>query len=502
MSVINEKDFIESIASALQYISYYHSEDFIVAMKQAYDLEESQPAKDAILQILSSSKLSAYGNRPICQDTGIVTVFIKQGMRVRWESSLSLEEMVNEGVRRAYLDVSNPLRASIVEDPLGRRVNTKDNTPAITHVSLVKGESLEVIVAAKGGGSENKAHLKMLNPSDDFVGHILETIPKMGAGWCPPGVLGIGVGGTADKAVLLAKESLMSPINIQYVKDLGPSNKLEELRLELYEKINKLGIGAQGLGGLTTVLDVKILEYPTHAASLPVAIIPNCAANRHINFKLDGGGSAEFSPPNLDLWPKEVWRPNESVTKVNLNDITKEEISKWKVGQSLLLSGKILTARDAAHKKLRKISELNEKLPDDLILNGRFIYYVGPVEAVGDEVVGPAGPTTASRMDCYTELMLDHYGVLGMIGKAERGADTIATIKKFEATYLIAIGGSAFLVSQAIKSSKVVAFPELGMEAIYEFVVKDMPVTVAVDKDGLSIHQIGVKKWQEILVNR
>ena len=454
------------------------------------------------LQILSSSKLSAYGKRPLCQDTGIITVFVKQGMDVQWESSLTLEEMVNEGVRRAYLDVLNPLRASIVEDPLGRRVNTKDNTPAITHISLVKGETLQVIVAAKGGGSENKAHLKMLNPSDNFVDHILETIPKMGAGWCPPGVLGIGVGGTADKAVLLAKESLMSPIDIQQLQDLGPSTKLEELRLELYEKINKLGIGAQGLGGLTTVLDVKILEYPTHAASLPVAIIPNCAANRHIDFNLDGSGPAKFYPPNLDLWPKEVWKPNESVTKVNLNDITKEDISKWAVGQSLLLSGKILTARDAAHKKLKKIAELNEKLPDDLDLKGRFVYYVGPVDAVGDEVVGPAGPTTASRMDCYTKLMLDHYGVLGMIGKAERGPETVATIQKFEATYLIAIGGSAFLVSQAIKSAKVVAFPELGMEAIYEFVVENMPVTVAVDKNGQSIHEIGVKKWQEILVNR
>ena len=502
MTAIKEEDFVDSIASALQYISYYHSEDFIVALKQAYDLEESEPAKDAILQILSSSKLSAYGNRPICQDTGIVTVFIKQGMEVRWESNLTVEEMVNEGVKRAYLDPSNPLRASIVEDPLGKRVNTKDNTPAITHISLVKGEILEVTVAAKGGGSENKAHLKMLNPSDNVVDHILETIPKMGAGWCPPGVLGIGVGGTADKAVLLAKESLMSPIDIQQLRDLGPSNKLEELRLELYEKINKLGIGAQGLGGLTTVLDVKILEYPTHAASLPIAIIPNCAANRHTHFKLEGRGPAQFSPPNLDLWPKEVWKPNEDVTKVNLNNITKEEISKWKVGQSLLLSGKILTARDAAHKKLKKIAESNEKLPDNLNLTNRFIYYVGPVEAVGDEVIGPAGPTTASRMDSYTELMLNHYGILGMIGKAERGPDAIASIKKFQATYLVAIGGAAFLVSQAIKSAEVVAFPELGMEAIYEFVVKDMPVTVAVDTDGQSIHQIGVKKWQKILVNR
>jgi len=500
--VIKEKDFIESIASALQYISYYHSEDFIIAMTKAYNAEESIPAKNAILQILSSSKLSAYGHRPICQDTGIVTVFIKQGMGVKWDANLTLEEMVNEGVRRAYLDPSNPLRASMVSDPLGVRINTKDNTPAITHISLVSGDVLDIKVAAKGGGSENKAHLMMLNPSDNIVDHVLKAIPEMGAGWCPPGVLGIGVGGTSDKAMLLAKESLMAPINIQDLLKAGPKSRVDELRLELYEKINQLGIGAQGLGGLTTVLDVKLLDYPTHATSLPVAIIPNCAANRHIHFQLNGSGPAQFIPPNLDLWPKVVWQPSENITKVNLNNITKAEISKWTIGQSLLLSGKILTARDAAHKKLKEMAESGEELPESLNLKGRFIYYVGPVSPVRNEIVGPAGPTTASRMDSYTELMLDHYEILGMIGKAERGNETIASIKKSQGAYLIAIGGSAFLVAQAIKSAKVIAFPELGMEAIYEFEVEDMPVTVAVDSDGQSIHEMGVKKWQKILLAR
>jgi fumarate hydratase, class I len=500
--IIKQEDFIESIASALQYISYYHSEDFIIAMTKAYNQEESAPAKDAMLQILSSSKLSAYGHRPICQDTGIVTVFIKQGMGVKWESDLTVEEMVDEGVRRAYLDPANPLRASIVKDPLGARANTKDNTPAITHISLVSGDALDINVAAKGGGSENKAHLMMLNPSDNIVDHVLNAIPEMGAGWCPPGVLGIGVGGTADKAMLLAKESLMAPINIQDLQKTGPKSRIDELRLELYEKINQLGIGAQGLGGLTTVLDVKLLDYPTHAASLPVAIIPNCAANRHIHFQLNGYGPAQFIPPNLDLWPKEVWKPSENITRVNLENVTKEEISTWTIGQSLLLSGKILTARDAAHKKLKAMAESGEKLTRNLNLKGRFIYYVGPVNPVGDEVVGPAGPTTSARMDSYTELMLDHYGILGMIGKAERGNKAIASIKKSQGAYLVAIGGSAFLVAQAIKSSKVIAFPELGMEAMYEFEVEDMPVTVAVDSDGQSIHQAGVKKWQEILLTR
>ena len=498
MSVIKEKDFVESIASALQYISYYHSEDFILAMTRAYELEKSVPAKDAILQILSSSKLSAYGNRPLCQDTGIVTVFVKQGMGVVWESSSTVEEMVNAGVRRAYLNQDNPLRASIVNNPLGDRLNTKDNTPAITHISLVKGDKIEVIVAAKGGGSENKAQLKMLNPSDSLVDYIIDTVPKMGAGWCPPGVLGIGVGGTADKAMLLAKESLMDPIDIQLLIKNGAKNLIDELRLEIYEKVNNLGIGAQGLGGLTTVLDVKIKEYPTHAASLPVAIIPNCAANRHIHFSLNGKGPAELDPPNLDLWPSATWQPSKEALRVNVNELNKADMGSWVIGQTLLLSGNILTARDAAHKKIQDILTRGEKLPNGLSLKGRFLYYVGPVDPVGNEAVGPAGPTTATRMDKYTNLMLNECGIMSMIGKAERGEDTVRAIKEHESTYLIAVGGAAFLVSKAIKSAKVIAFPELGMEAIREFEVVDMPVTVAVDTKGMSIHEQGAKKWKTI----
>ena len=496
MSVIKEKDFVESIASALQYISYYHSEDFILAMTRAYELEKSVPAKDAILQILSSSKLSAYGNRPLCQDTGIVTVFVKQGMGVVWESSSTVEEMVNAGVRRAYLNQDNPLRASIVNNPLGDRLNTKDNTPAITHISLVKGDKIEVIVAAKGGGSENKAQLKMLNPSDSLVDYIIDTVPKMGAGWCPPGVLGIGVGGTADKAMLLAKESLMDPIDIQLLTKNGPKNLIEELRLEIYEKVNNLGIGAQGLGGLTTVLDVKIKDYPTHAASLPVAIIPNCAANRHIHFQMNGDGAVNLTPPDLSLWPKTVWKPEELAIKVNLDELTDKDKEGWKIGQNLLLTGKILTARDAAHKRLNDLAKNHMPLPSGLSLKGKFLYYVGPVDPVGNEVVGPAGPTTATRMDKYTDTILSHYGVTGMIGKAERGDDAIRSIKENKAVYLVAVGGAAFLVSQAIKASKVIAFEELGMEAIHEFDVKDMPVTVAVGTNGSSIHKEGRKKWQ------
>lgn len=501
MTTIKQKDFEESIASALQYISYYHSEDFITAMGRAYELEQSIPAKDAILQILTNSKLSALGNRPLCQDTGIVTVFIKQGMEVSWDTKASLEEMVNQGVREAYLDETNPLRASIVADPLGDRSNTKDNTPAITHVSLVEGDTLEVIVAAKGGGSENKAHLAMLNPSDNFVDHILKTVPKMGAGWCPPGVLGIGVGGTADKAMLLAKESLMDPINIQDLIKRGPDNQIDALRIELYQKVNALGIGAQGLGGLTTVLDVKISDYPTHAASLPVAIIPNCAANRHIHFSLNGKGPAQLDPPNFDLWPNTSWQPSTDALRVNVNEINKTDMRPWEIGQTLLLSGKILTARDAAHKKIQDILARGEKLPDGLNLKNRFLYYVGPVDAVGNEAVGPAGPTTATRMDKYTNLMLSECGIMSMIGKAERGTDTVRAIKEHESTYLIAVGGAAFLVSKAIKSAKVIAFPELGMEAVHEFEVVDMPVTVAVDTRGMSIHEQGAKKWKTIDVN-
>ena len=500
MTIIKKNDFIESIANALQYISYYHSEDFILAMKRALEVERSTAAKDAILQILTNSKLAAYGNRPICQDTGIVTVFIKQGMDLRWDSDKTIEEMVNQGVRNAYLDKGNPLRASIVKNPISERLNTKDNSPAVVHVSLVPGSDLDISIAAKGAGSENKAVLGMLNPSDNIVDFILGEIPKMGAGWCPPGVLGIGIGGTADKAMVMAKESLFETIDIQELKKRGPSNKIESLRVELYEKINLLGIGAQGLGGLTTVLDVKIKDYPTHAASLPVAIIPNCAANRHIHFKMSGDGPVKLKPPNLEVWPKAEWSPKETSTRVNLDTLQKKDLGKFKLGQSLLLSGKILTARDAAHKKLKELADNNQPLPDGLDLKNRFIYYVGPVDPVGNEVVGPAGPTTSSRMDKYSSLMLEDYEIIGMIGKAERGKEALESIKKNKAIYLIAVGGSAYLISQAIKSSKLIAFPELGMEAIYEFEVEDMPVTLAANTDGESLHEEGVKKWNAVLM--
>ena len=500
MTIIKKNDFIESIANALQYISYYHSEDFILAMKRALEVERSTAAKDAILQILTNSKLAAYGNRPICQDTGIVTVFIKQGMDLRWDSDKTIEEMVNQGVRNAYLDKGNPLRASIVKNPISERLNTKDNSPAVVHVSLVPGGDLDISIAAKGAGSENKAVLGMLNPSDNIVDFILGEIPKMGAGWCPPGVLGIGIGGTADKAMVMAKESLFETIDIQELKKRGPSNKIESLRVELYEKINLLGIGAQGLGGLTTVLDVKIKDYPTHAASLPVAIIPNCAANRHIHFKMSGDGPVKLKPPNLEVWPKAEWSPKETSTRVNIDTLQKKDLGKFKLGQSLLLSGKILTARDAAHKKLKELADNNQPLPDGLDLKNRFIYYVGPVDPVGNEVVGPAGPTTSSRMDKYSSLMLEDYEIIGMIGKAERGKEALESIKKNKAIYLIAVGGSAYLISQAIKSSKLIAFPELGMEAIYEFEVEDMPVTLAANTDGESLHEEGVKKWSAVLM--
>ena len=500
MTIIKKNDFIESIANALQYISYYHSEDFILAMKRALEVERSTAAKDAILQILTNSKLAAYGNRPICQDTGIVTVFIKQGMDLRWDSDKTIEEMVNQGVRNAYLDKGNPLRASIVKNPISERLNTKDNSPAVVHVSLVPGGDLDISIAAKGAGSENKAVLGMLNPSDNIVDFVLGEIPKMGAGWCPPGVLGIGIGGTADKAMVMAKESLFETIDIQELKKRGPSNKIESLRVELYEKINLLGIGAQGLGGLTTVLDVKIKDYPTHAASLPVAIIPNCAANRHIHFKMSGDGPVKLKPPNLEVWPKAEWSPKETSTRVNLDILQKKDLGKFKLGQSLLLTGKILTARDAAHKKLKELADNNQPLPDGLDLKNRFIYYVGPVDPVGNEVVGPAGPTTSSRMDKYSSLMLEDYEIIGMIGKAERGKEALESIKKNKVVYLIAVGGSAYLISQAIKSSKLIAFPELGMEAIYEFEVEDMPVTLAANTDGESLHEEGVKKWSAVLM--
>jgi fumarate hydratase class I len=421
-------------------------------------------------------------------------------MDLRWDSDKTIEEMVNQGVRNAYLDKGNPLRASIVKNLISERLNTKDNSPAVVHVSLVTGGDLDISIAAKGAGSENKAVLGMLNPSDNIVDFILGEIPKMGAGWCPPGVLGIGIGGTADKAMVMAKESLFETIDIQELKKRGPSSKIESLRVELYEKINRLGIGAQGLGGLTTVLDVKIKDYPTHAASLPVAIIPNCAANRHIHFKMSGDGPVKLKPPNLEVWPKAEWSPKETSTRVNIDTLPKKDLGKFKLGQSLLLTGKILTARDAAHKKLKELADNNQPLPDGLDLKNRFIYYVGPVDPVGNEVVGPAGPTTSSRMDKYSSLMLEDYEIIGMIGKAERGKEALESIKKNKAIYLIAVGGSAYLISQAIKSSKLIAFPELGMEAIYEFEVEDMPVTLAANTDGESLHEEGVKKWNAVLM--
>lgn len=494
MNIIKQEDFIASIADALQYISYYHPADFIRALAAAYTQEESPAAKDALAQILTNSRMCAEGKRPLCQDTGIVVAFVKVGMDVHFESHLSLEQMVNEGVRRAYLHPENKLRASIVADPTGQRVNTKDNTPAVVHLELVQGDKVEVSIAAKGGGSENKAQLAMLNPNDSIVDWILEVVPTMGAGWCPPGMLGIGIGGTAEKAVLLAKESLMAPIDIHELKSRGASNRIEALRLEIYEKVNNLGIGAQGLGGLATVLDVKILDYPTHAASLPVAIIPNCAATRHVHFELNGDGPAILETPNLEDWPDVNWAPSEQSLRVDLDTITQQEIQSWQPGQTLLLNGKLLTGRDAAHKRMVTMLKNGEKLPMDF--TNRFIYYVGPVDPVDGEAVGPAGPTTATRMDDFTETMLSQTGLLGMVGKAERGEEAIAAIAKHHSVYLTAVGGAAYLVSKAIKKAEVLAFADLGMEAIYEFTVQDMPVTVAVDSLGNSVHTTGPAEWK------
>jgi len=496
MQTIREEDFIESIADALQYISYYHPLDYIQALDAAYQREQSPAAKDAIAQILTNSRMCAEGRRPICQDTGIVVAFVKVGMDIHWQASRSVEDMVNEGVRRAYTNTDNPLRASIVSDPAGARKNTRDNTPAITHISLVPGNTVEVSIAAKGGGSENKAKFAMLNPNDSLVDWVLKTVPTMGAGWCPPGMLGIGIGGTAEKAMLMAKESLMEPINIQELQARGASNRVEELRLELYDKVNALGIGAQGLGGLTTVLDVKILDYPTHAASLPIAIIPNCAATRHVHFVLDGSGPAQLDPPDLDAWPKVTWTPAADARRVDLDNVTREQVASWQPGETLLLNGKLLTGRDAAHKRIAELFAQGKGLPDSVDFTNRFIYYVGPVDPVREEVVGPAGPTTATRMDKYTDMMLDKTGLLGMIGKAERGPATVESIRQHKSVYLMAVGGAAYLVSKAIKSSRVVAFADLGMEAIYEFEVKDMPVTVAVDSTGNSVHETGPALWK------
>ena len=497
MTVIKQDDLIQSVADALQFISYYHPVDFIQAMHEAYLKEESPAAKDSMAQILINSRMCATGHRPICQDTGIVTVFIKVGMDVRWDgATMSVDDMINEGVRRAYNLPENVLRASILADPAGARKNTKDNTPAVIHYSIVPGDKVEVDVAAKGGGSENKSKMAMLNPSDSIVDWVLKTVPTMGAGWCPPGMLGIGVGGTAEKAALLAKQALMEDIDMYELLQRGPQNKLEEMRIELYEKVNALGIGAQGLGGLTTVLDVKIKTFPTHAASKPIAMIPNCAATRHAHFVLDGSGPSYIEPPSLDLWPDVHWAPDYNKSKrVDLNALTPEEVASWKPGQTLLLNGKMLTGRDAAHKRIQDMLAKGEKLPVDF--TNRAIYYVGPVDPVRDEVVGPAGPTTATRMDKFTDMMLAETGLIAMIGKSERGPVAIEAIKKHKSAYLMAVGGAAYLVSKAIKAAKVVGFADLGMEAIYEFDVVDMPVTVAVDAGGTSAHTTGPAEWQK-----
>ncbi|AJQ96623.1 fumarate hydratase [Gynuella sunshinyii] len=493
MTTIQQDDLIQSVCDALQFISYYHPKDFIQAVHQAYEREESQAAKDAMAQILINSRMCAEGHRPICQDTGIVTVFLKVGMNVRFEGDMSLADMVNEGVRRAYLLPDNVLRASVLADPDGARKNTRDNTPAVIHTEIVPGDKLEVHVAAKGGGSEAKSKFAMLNPSDSVVDWVLKMIPQMGAGWCPPGMLGIGIGGTAEKAMLMAKESLLEPIDIQELIARGPSTRAEELRIELYEKVNQLGIGAQGLGGLTTVLDVKVMDCPTHAANKPVAIIPNCAATRHTHFTLDGSGVAELTPPDLDDWPNITWDAGPTALSVNVDELTPEKVAEFKPGQTLLLNGTILTGRDAAHKRLVDMISRGEELPVDF--TNKLIYYVGPVDPVADEVVGPAGPTTATRMDKFTETVLEKTGLIGMIGKAERGDIAIDAIKKHKSVYLMAVGGAAYLVSKAIKKAKVVAFEDLGMEAIYEFEVKDMPVTVAVDSQGTSVHKTGPQEW-------
>ncbi len=497
MITIRESDFVQSIADALQFISYYHPADYIRALSAAYEAEESPAARDAMAQILVNSRMCAEGHRPICQDTGLVVVYLKVGMAVRWDSDKAIQDLVDEGVRRAYTHPDNVLRASMVSPPIGARKNTGDNTPAVVHVELVPGDRVEVRIAAKGGGSENKSKFTILNPSDNLVDWVIKTVPTMGAGWCPPGMLGIGIGGSAEKAMLLAKEALLDHIDIHELKARGPSDPIEALRLELYEKVNALGIGAQGLGGLTTVLDVKILTFPTHAASLPVAMIPNCAATRHLEFTLDGSGPAVLEPPSLDDWPALDYDPTAGARRVDLDGISKAEIAEWRPGERLLLSGRLLTGRDAAHKRIVDLLDSGQGLPAGVDFKDRFIYYVGPVDPVRDEVVGPAGPTTATRMDKFTDQMLEETGLIGMVGKAERGPVAIEAIRGHGAVYLMAVGGAAYLVAKAIKASRVVAFEDLGMEAIRELEVRDMPVTVAVDSRGESVHQTGPAQWRE-----
>ncbi|MFL5516836.1 MAG: fumarate hydratase [Gemmatimonadales bacterium] len=500
-TVIKERDLVESIADAFQFISYYHPADYIRHLAKAYEIEESPSAKDAIAQILVNSRMSALGKRPLCQDTGTAVVFLKVGMGVRFETDRALEDLVNEGVRRAYTDPSNPLRASIVWDPLFNRVNTRDNAPAILHTELVLGSTVEVTVAAKGGGSENKARFKAMDPSDSVVDWVVETLPTLGAGWCPPGMIGLGIGGSAEKAMLLAKEALLEPIDMTELLARGPSSPEQEMRIELYEKINALGIGAQGLGGVTTVVDVKVKTFPTHAASKPVGLIPQCAANRHATFVLDGSGPARLDPPDLEDWPQiALDRTVRVARKVDLDTLTRENVAAWRPGETLLLSGRMLTGRDAAHQRIARMLQAGEALPVDF--RNRFIYYVGPVDPVHGEAVGPAGPTTSTRMDKFTDLVLSRTGLIGMVGKAERGPEAIEAIARHRAVYLIAVGGAAFLVSKAIRSARMLAFEDLGMEAIYEFVVEDMPVTVAVDVNGASIHQLGPERWRRRIAER
>ena len=493
MAIIRQEDLIQSVADALQYISYYHPPDFIRAMAAAYEREESPAAKAALAQVLANSRLCALGKRPMCQDTGIVIAFLNVGMEVAWQGDRTVEEMINEGVRRAYTLPENVLRGSVLADPDGARANTHDNTPAVIHTRIVRGGALDVEVAAKGGGSEAKAMFAMLNPSDSVADWVVDAVPRMGAGWCPPGILGVGIGGSPEKAMLLAKEAMMQPIDIHDLKERGANNRAEELRLELFERINALGIGAQGLGGLTTVLDVKVLEYPTHAANKPVAVIPNCTATRHVGFTLDGSGPATFTPPDLRDWPDVAFAPGEDVPRVNLNAVTRAQAAAWRAGQTLLVSGRMLTGRDAAHKRLLGMLERGETPPVDLA--GRFLYYVGPVDPVPGEVIGPAGPTTATRMDKFTRPLLERTGLLGMIGKAERGPAAVEAIRDHRAVSLIAVGGAAYLIAKSITKSTLVAFADLGMEAIYEFEVKDMPVTVAVDVRGESVHDTGPRAW-------
>lgn len=500
MGLIRAEDVIESVADALQHISYFHPLDYIEALGNAYALEESPAAKDAIAQILTNSRMCAEGHRPICQDTGIVAAFVKVGMGVRWDGTMTLDQMINEGVRRGYGNPDNKLRASIVADPAFGRVNTRDNTPAVIHVEMVPGDHLEIGLAAKGGGSENKSKFVMLNPSDSIVDWVVKTVPLMGAGWCPPGMLGIGIGGTAEKAMVMAKESLMGPIDMAVLKARGPQNRIEELRIEIYDAVNALGIGAQGLGGLSTILDVKILDYPTHAASKPVAMIPNCAATRHAHFHLDGSGPAYLPAPDLSKWPKVDWKPSPEAIRVDLDTLTAEQVASWKPGDRILLNGKMLTGRDAAHKRIADMLAKGDELP--ISFKGRVIYYVGPVDPVRDEVVGPAGPTTATRMDKFTRMMLEQTGLLAMVGKAERGPVAIDAIRDAKSAYLMAVGGAAYLVARAIKGAKVLAFEDLGMEAIYEFDVRDMPVTVAVDSEGTSVHNTGPAIWAKKIAEK